>query len=231
MSPPAASQAESTPWRPGDGAPGEGSGSMELMAALAVVVLLTHLLLAQLTLLLAVVFYLTGRVSRWRLPWLAVPAVAGLLWTLAIGPARAVAGLTAGPRQVLGLPGRDRQAPRPSAAPARCLRRRYALAAPAVPARADPRRGRGPGRLLAAGPATAGAVTGPAWSSPPGGAGPPRRCAPAAWSPGMAAASAWMWPPAAVPRSPGRRRRAACCAPRPPLGLLPPWRTGPPRRP
>jgi hypothetical protein len=78
---------------------------MELMAALAVVVLLTHLLLAQLTLLLAVVFYLTGRVSRWRLPWLAVPAVAGLLWALAIGPARAVAGLTAGPRQVLGYLG------------------------------------------------------------------------------------------------------------------------------
>ena len=105
MSPPAAAQAESTPWRPGDGAPGEGSGSLELMAALAVVVLLTHLLLAQLTLLLAVLFYLTGRVSRWRLPWLAVPAAAGLLWTLAIGPARAVAGLTAGPRQVLAYLG------------------------------------------------------------------------------------------------------------------------------
>jgi hypothetical protein len=66
-----------------------------------VVLLLTHLLLAQLTLLLAVAFYLIGRVSRWRLLWLAVPAAAGLLWTLAIGPARAAAGLTAGPRQVL----------------------------------------------------------------------------------------------------------------------------------
>ncbi|HEY7013116.1 MAG TPA: hypothetical protein VH480_10190 [Streptosporangiaceae bacterium] len=65
------------------------------------VLLLTHLLLAQLTLLLAVAFYLIGRVSRWRLLWLAVPAAAGLLWTLAIGPARAAAGLTAGPRQVL----------------------------------------------------------------------------------------------------------------------------------
>ena len=65
------------------------------------VLLLTHLLLAQLTLLLAVAFYLTGRVSRWRLLWLAVPAAAGLGWTLAIGPARAAAGLTAGPRQVL----------------------------------------------------------------------------------------------------------------------------------
>ncbi|HEY2687336.1 MAG TPA: hypothetical protein VGJ50_02785 [Streptosporangiaceae bacterium] len=65
------------------------------------VLLLTHLLLAQLTLLLAVAFYLIGRLSRWRLLWLAVPAAAGLLWTLAIGPARAAAGLTAGPRQVL----------------------------------------------------------------------------------------------------------------------------------
>ena len=59
------------------------------------------LLLAQLTLVLAVAMYVIGRVSRWRLLWLAVPAAAGLLWTLAIGPARAAAGLTAGPRQVL----------------------------------------------------------------------------------------------------------------------------------
>ena len=95
----------SGPWRPDSGAPGDGPGSLELIAALAVVLLLTHLLLAQLTLLLAVAFYLIGRVSRWRLQWLAVPAAAGLLWTLAIGPARAVAGLTAGPRQVLGYLG------------------------------------------------------------------------------------------------------------------------------
>ena len=102
---PAASQADSAPWHPRYGAPDDTPGSVELTAALAVVLLLTHLLLAQLTLLLAVVFYLTGRASRWRLEWLAVPAAAGLLWTLAIGPSRAVAGLTAGPRQVLAYLG------------------------------------------------------------------------------------------------------------------------------
>jgi len=70
-----------------------------------VAVLLAHLLLAQLTLVLTAVLYATGRVSRWRLPWLAVPVGAGLLWTLAVGPSRAAAGLTAGPRQVLAYLG------------------------------------------------------------------------------------------------------------------------------
>jgi hypothetical protein len=64
-------------------------------------VLLAHLLLAQLTLVLAVVLYVTGRLTRWRLQWLAVPAGVGLVWLLAVGPSRAAAGLTAGPRQVL----------------------------------------------------------------------------------------------------------------------------------
>jgi hypothetical protein len=68
-------------------------------------VLLAHLLLAQLTLVLAAVLYATGRVTRWRLSWLAVPAGAGLLWMLAVGPPRAAAGLTAGPRHVLAYLG------------------------------------------------------------------------------------------------------------------------------
>ena len=55
-----ASQVSSGPWRPDSSAPGDGPGSLELIAALAVVLLLTHLLLAQLTLLLAVAFYLIG---------------------------------------------------------------------------------------------------------------------------------------------------------------------------
>ena len=59
-------------------------------------------MLAQLTLLLAAAFGLIGRASRWRQAWLAVPAVAGLIWVLAIGPRAALAGFTAGPRQVLG---------------------------------------------------------------------------------------------------------------------------------
>jgi hypothetical protein len=70
-----------------------------------VAAVLTHLLLGQLTLMLVVVMYVIDRVSRWRPQWLAVPAGVGVLWALAIGPARAVAGLAAGPRQVLAYLG------------------------------------------------------------------------------------------------------------------------------
>jgi hypothetical protein len=74
----------------------------QLAAAAGVAVVLAHLLLAQMTLLLAAAMYVTGRVSRWRLQWLAVPAGLGAVWTLAIGPPQAGAGLAAGPRHVLG---------------------------------------------------------------------------------------------------------------------------------
>jgi len=74
----------------------------ELVAALAVAALLVHLLLAQLTLLLAAAMYMVGQASRWRPQWLAAPAGLGLLWTLAIGVPRAASGLAAGPRHVLG---------------------------------------------------------------------------------------------------------------------------------
>jgi hypothetical protein len=70
-----------------------------------VAAVLAHLLLAQLTLVLAVAMYAVDRVSRWRPQWLAVPAGFGLLWTLAIGPDRAGHGLAAGPRQVLSYLG------------------------------------------------------------------------------------------------------------------------------
>jgi hypothetical protein len=70
-----------------------------------VAVVLTHALLGQLTLVLAVVMYVIDRVSRWRPQWLAVPAGIGVVWSLAIGPARAGAGFTAGPRQVLAYLG------------------------------------------------------------------------------------------------------------------------------
>jgi hypothetical protein len=72
----------------------------QILAACAVLGLLVHLLFAQLTLVLAVLFHGTTRVSRWRPQWLAVPAVAGTLWTLAVGPASAVAGFTLGPGRV-----------------------------------------------------------------------------------------------------------------------------------
>jgi hypothetical protein len=76
--------------------PGRG----ELIGALRVAALLAHLLLAQLTLALTVAFWAAGKISRWRSPWLAVPAAAGLVWALAIGLGRAAAGFAAGPGQV-----------------------------------------------------------------------------------------------------------------------------------
>ena len=73
----------------------------EVVAACAVAILVAHLLLAQLTLVLAVVFAVVSKISRWRLWWLLAPAVAGLAWTLAIGPDKALAGFAAGPSSIL----------------------------------------------------------------------------------------------------------------------------------
>jgi hypothetical protein len=73
----------------------------EAIAACAVLVLLAHLLFAQLTLVLAVAFIGVRKASRWRLSWLAVPALVGLAWTLVIGPRAAAAGFTAGPAQLI----------------------------------------------------------------------------------------------------------------------------------
>jgi len=77
----------------------------EVVAASAVLVLVAHLLFAQLTLVLAVVFTVVSKATRWRLWWLAVPAAAGLAWTLAIGPRAAAAGFAAGPAQILAYLG------------------------------------------------------------------------------------------------------------------------------
>src|SRR5258708_11611766 len=103
MPPGTAAQADGTPRRPLG--PRDTPRRAELTAALAVAVLLARLLLAQLTLVLAAVLYAVGRVGRWRLQWLAVPAGVGLVWMLAVGPSRAAAGLTAGPRRVLAYLG------------------------------------------------------------------------------------------------------------------------------
>jgi hypothetical protein len=85
----------------------------ELVAALATVAVLAHLVLAQVTLVLAIAFHATSRFTRWRPQWLAIPAAAGVVWTLALGPGTAAARLAAGPRQVVdyvtgagGHPGR-----------------------------------------------------------------------------------------------------------------------------
>jgi hypothetical protein len=72
----------------------------EFLAACVVVAVLAHVLFAQLTIVLAVVFALTTRATRWRLSWLLVPFVTGVAWTLAVGPRAAAAGFAAGPAQV-----------------------------------------------------------------------------------------------------------------------------------
>jgi len=82
----------------------------EVVAGSAVLVLVAHLLFAQLTLVLAVVFAAVSKTTRWRLWWLAVPAAAGLAWTLAIGPRAAAAGFAAGPAQILAYLGGTRPA-------------------------------------------------------------------------------------------------------------------------
>src|ERR1700683_4116440 len=91
--------------RPPEVAPRDAPHHGELIAVIALVLLLAHLLLAQLTLLLAAVMYVIDRVARWRPEWLAAPAGAGLVWMLAIGPSRAVSDFTAGPRDGPRHPG------------------------------------------------------------------------------------------------------------------------------
>jgi hypothetical protein len=98
----ATTTADRDPRRARSLSPGDTPRRGERAAALAAAGLLAHLLLAQLTLLLAVALDLTGRAARWRPLWLAGPAAAGFLWVLAIGPGRALAGFTDGPHQVLG---------------------------------------------------------------------------------------------------------------------------------
>ncbi len=73
----------------------------EVVAACAVAILVAHLLLAQLTLVLGLIFAVVGKATRWRRWWLLAPAGAGLAWTLAAGPETALAGFTAGPSSIL----------------------------------------------------------------------------------------------------------------------------------
>lgn len=71
------------------------------MAGCALATGAAHLLLAQLTLVLAVAFAVAGKASRWRRSWLLVPAAAGVAWTLVLGPDKALAGFAAGPAGIL----------------------------------------------------------------------------------------------------------------------------------
>lgn len=77
----------------------------EVIAACAVLVLLAHLLFAQLTLVLAATFDIVSKASRWRRWWLLIPAAGGLAWTLAVGPRVAGSGFVAGPAQILSYLG------------------------------------------------------------------------------------------------------------------------------
>jgi hypothetical protein len=81
----------------------------EFIAACVLVIVLGHVLFAQLTMVLAAAFYLTTKLTRWRLSWLLVPAVAAVAWTAAVGPRAAAAGFAAGPAQVVSYLGASGQ--------------------------------------------------------------------------------------------------------------------------
>ncbi len=81
----------------------------EILAACVLVLLGGHVLFGQLTMIMAALFYLITKLTRWRLWWLMVPAAAGLAWTVAVGPRAAAAGLAAGPAQVISYLGASGQ--------------------------------------------------------------------------------------------------------------------------
>lgn len=67
----------------------------DLAAGAAVFLVLAQLLFAQLTIAITGCLLIVGRVGRWRLTWLAWPAVAGIAWVLADGAAPSLAGYLA----------------------------------------------------------------------------------------------------------------------------------------
>src|ERR1700722_3516182 len=72
--------------------------SRELAAALATAALLAHLVLAQLTLAIAVLVTALARLTRWRPHWLALPAGVGLALIAAGGLRAAMTGFAAWPQ-------------------------------------------------------------------------------------------------------------------------------------
>jgi hypothetical protein len=80
----------------------------EILAACVVLLVLAHVLFAQLTIIVAAILYLITKLTRWRLSWLILPAAAALVWTAAVGLGPAAAGFGDGPARVLsylGTPG------------------------------------------------------------------------------------------------------------------------------
>ena len=72
----------------------------EILAACVVLIVVVHVLFAQLTIVIAAVLYLISKLTRWRLSWLIVPAAAALAWTAAVGLRPAAAGFGDGPARV-----------------------------------------------------------------------------------------------------------------------------------
>jgi hypothetical protein len=77
----------------------------EILAACVLLIVLVHLLLAQLTIIVAAALYLITKLTRWRLSWLILPAAAALVWTAAVGLGPAAAGFGDGPARVLSYLG------------------------------------------------------------------------------------------------------------------------------
>jgi hypothetical protein len=77
----------------------------EILAACVVLLVLVHVLFAQLTIIVAAVLYLITKLTRWRLSWLILPAAAALAWTAAVGLGPAAAGFGDGPVRVLSYLG------------------------------------------------------------------------------------------------------------------------------
>ncbi len=115
--------AERAPRRAGHAGPAGSSRRGELAAGLATAAVVAELLLAQLSLVLTACLVAIGRLTRWRPQWLALPAAAGLAWTLAVGPARAAAGFAGWPHRLIAYLATAASRPGPAATSAARLAR------------------------------------------------------------------------------------------------------------
>ncbi|MQA86109.1 MAG: hypothetical protein GEV03_16130 [Streptosporangiales bacterium] len=77
----------------------------EIVGGLYLVLLVVHVLFAQVVALVAVALVAVTRAARFRRGWLAFPFAVGVLWVLAAGPAQAAEAYLTGPRQLLGYLG------------------------------------------------------------------------------------------------------------------------------
>jgi hypothetical protein len=102
MRTPAVTTARRIQPRSGRAEPRAGRRRRQLAAGLATAAVIAQLLVAQVTLVIAVALIAVGRVSRWRPHWLALPVLAGLGWLLAEGPGAALTGFAAAPRALAG---------------------------------------------------------------------------------------------------------------------------------